>query len=99
MNITVHIERLILDGLPAHATDGSVIRAVVEKELARLLATQGPSPSISGSVPHPSRDIIQLANESQPTHLGRRIAQAIEGKLMLAQRPARSSVVIRGASR
>ena len=41
MNINVHIERLILDGLPVKGSDGSIIQAAVETELSRLLGEQG----------------------------------------------------------
>lgn len=43
MNVNLHIERLVLDGLP-HGVDGNAVRAELESRLADLLAqgaTQG----------------------------------------------------------
>ena len=37
MRINVHIERLILDGLPVTSLQGPEVGAAVETELARLL--------------------------------------------------------------
>jgi hypothetical protein len=39
MRISVHIERLILEGLPVTSPQGHQVQAAVESELVRLLAT------------------------------------------------------------
>lgn len=41
MNIQVHIERLVLEGLPVTSLQGPLIQQAVEKELARLLTAHG----------------------------------------------------------
>jgi hypothetical protein len=41
VNINVHIERLILDGLPVEACDSALVRAAVEAKLVRLLSERG----------------------------------------------------------
>ncbi len=41
MNINLHIERLILDGLPVEARDSALVQAAVEAELGRLLSERG----------------------------------------------------------
>ena len=41
MRIELHIERLILDGLPLEIRHGPLVRAAVEKELTRLIAAHG----------------------------------------------------------
>ena len=41
MNIELHIERLVLDGLPLGALDAVRVRAAVEAELSRLLTEGG----------------------------------------------------------
>ncbi len=35
MNINIHIERLVLDGLPVTGPDSSIVQVAIETELAR----------------------------------------------------------------
>jgi len=80
MNINVHIERLILDGVPESHAQGLIIGAAVETELARLLATGGLDSSLQSSGAWPSVPVsaVQLA-ASKPAQLGQQIAQAVYG--------------------
>ena len=48
MNINLHIERLVLDGLPLTASHAAEIRSAIESELAHRLAEEG-LPRIAGS--------------------------------------------------
>ena len=41
MNIRLHIERLILDGLPVNSVQSPQVKAAVEAELTRLLTADG----------------------------------------------------------
>lgn len=77
MNIHIHIERLILDGLPVKGSDGSMVQAAIEGELARLLAEQGLPGVSAGAVPNLAGGRIQLVRDSKPAHIGHQIAQAI----------------------
>lgn len=81
MNINVHIERLILDGLPVHRTQAPLVQAAVEAELARLLTTGGMSGDLAagGAVPTVSAGSMNISTESQPASLGNQIAQAVYG--------------------
>ena len=81
MNINVHIERLILDGLSATSAQGPAVGAAVEAELARLLVNQGLPRVSAGAVPFLSGGPIQLASDSKPVPLGHQIAQAIYSSL------------------
>ena len=38
MNINVHIERLVLEGLPVTDPDSPIVQAAIETELARIVA-------------------------------------------------------------
>lgn len=80
MTITIHIERLVLDGLPITAHQGDVVRAAVEAELTRLLTADGLSAGLlqSGAVPVVSGGAIQPAT-NDPGALGQQIAQAVYG--------------------
>lgn len=79
MNITVHIERLILVGIPVTPRQREALHAAVERELARLLSAGRLSPELlpGGAVPSVRANSIQLADESSPLHLGREIARAV----------------------
>ncbi len=81
MNINVEIERLILDGISLEPGQRAQLQAVVESELAQLLAMGGVSPDLrsGGAVPNLRANSIQLSGESNPSHLGKQIAQAVYG--------------------
>ena len=83
MKIHLHIERLVLDGLPVERRDGAAVRAAVEAELARLLGAGGLAPSLMSGVAAQSvpGGAIQLASQTTPNHLGTQIAQAVYGGL------------------
>ena len=83
MNVNVHIERLVLDGIDLPRYDRAALKASVSAELARLLADGGLSSSLraGGAVPSLPAGGIQLAAQSEPTHLGQQIARAVYGGL------------------
>ena len=79
MNINLHIERLILDGLPLEARDSAILRAAVEVELARLLTENNVAANrqTGEAAPSARADAIQLTGESNPAQIGRQIAGSI----------------------
>jgi hypothetical protein len=81
MNISVHIERLILDGVPVSHGQRPLLQAAVEAELTRLLAAYGLAPGLlpGRAVPYTPAEDIQLAREGDPTRLGEQIARAVYG--------------------
>jgi hypothetical protein len=83
LNINLHIERLVLDGLPLTRHDGPLVQAAVEAELSRLLTAQGLAPSLlnGGAMPAVRGDSIHLASQSSPSQMGTQIAQAVYGGL------------------
>ncbi|MEK6374867.1 MAG: hypothetical protein AABO58_19485 [Acidobacteriota bacterium] len=76
MSIRVHIERLVLDGLPIAHRDGPLVQAAVEAELARLLAQRTPALS-GGATPRVAAPSIAAAPDA--ADLGREIARAVYG--------------------
>ena len=83
MKINLHIERLILDGLPvAHGTSVAQLRAGLEAELSRLLAA-GELGQLrgGGAVPGLPSPSIKFSPEAKPAQLGGQIAQAVHGAL------------------
>ncbi len=81
MNINVHIERLILDGLPIASQQGPLVQAAVEAELVRLLAADGLAANLlaGGALSHVQAGGIQLTGEGNPSQLGQQIARAVYG--------------------
>ncbi|HEY9675110.1 MAG TPA: hypothetical protein V6D11_26960 [Waterburya sp.] len=79
MNINLHIERLIVDGVNLYPSDRRVLQATVEAELARLLTTEGLPPGwqAGGAVPSVSIPPIELTPNINPTQMGQQIAQAV----------------------
>ncbi len=79
MKIALNIERLSLDGLPLERRDGREVQAAVEQELARLLRAQGLGPEwrAGGAAARVQAPGLQVAKETQPRLLGRRIAGSI----------------------
>lgn len=77
--ITVHIERLILDGLSIAHSQRPRLRAEIEAELARLLASAGLAADVQtgGLWPSLTGGSIALQNEVEPGQLGRQIALGI----------------------
>jgi hypothetical protein len=79
MNITLHIERLILDGLPIGSGQGATVQAAVEAELSRLLVQGGIAPSLQsgGAVPSVRAEAIQFTAQSTPAQMGQQIAHSV----------------------
>lgn len=76
--INVHIERLVLDGLPLTRSQGPQVQAAVEAELSRLMSEGGLAPELAsgGAVPSVRADGIKSIGGS-PAQIGRQIAKAV----------------------
>jgi hypothetical protein len=79
MNINIHIERLVLDGLTVPYHQQALLQAAVETELTHLFAVNGLANGLmtSSAVSHISAGAIQSSDESNPTYLGQQIARAV----------------------
>lgn len=80
MNIRLHIDRLVLDGVNIAPDRHHVLQASVETELTRLLTDGGLSPSLAQGMALPgiSAGGIQLINNNL-TQIGQQIAQSVYG--------------------
>jgi hypothetical protein len=78
-NIRVHIERLVLDGLPIERRHGPHVQAALEAELSRLLTENGLTASLQagGALPGMRANAIQLAPGSSPAQIGQSVAQSV----------------------
>lgn len=81
MNINVHIERLVLDGLNIGPDQGAQVKAGVEVELSRLLREGGLLPDFQGGgvIPKVRANPAQISGEATPSSLGQEIARAVYG--------------------
>ncbi len=79
MNIRVHIEELILDGVPLGRQQGPLVQAAVEAELGRLLAEGGLAPGLvsAGAIPRLEAGPLHVAPNAGPANLGTGIAGAV----------------------
>ena len=79
MNISLHIDRLILDGISISHSQRPLLQAAVEAELGRLLTEGGMGAEwqSGGAVPSLSTPAIQLSPEGNPTQWGHQIAQSV----------------------
>ena len=81
MNVNIHIERLVLDGVDVPYAQRPALQAAVEAELARLIAAGGVAPGLAsgGAYARVPGGSIELTNGGDPTVLGGQIAQAVYG--------------------
>ncbi|MEA3276257.1 MAG: hypothetical protein U9Q81_13400 [Pseudomonadota bacterium] len=79
MNVHLHIDELVLEGLPLEATDAAAVKAAVETELTRLLANGGLAPDLrtgGARASVPAGD-IHLGGDRTPSDLGRQIGRTL----------------------
>lgn len=81
MNIELHIERLVLDGLPVSPRDHANLQAAVEAELTRLLAVGGLRSELlsGGAMRSLGAREFPVSNNMSPMDLGNQIAHAVHG--------------------
>jgi hypothetical protein len=76
-SVQLHIERLILEGLPASRAQGPAIGAAMEAELTRLLSVDGLAASASSAEPHLPAGHIHLIPDGGPRSIGQQIGAAV----------------------
>ncbi|MDP9107830.1 MAG: hypothetical protein M3N23_02015 [Pseudomonadota bacterium] len=82
-NITVHIERLVLDGLPISRAEGLTLQRALETELARLLDAHDVTEALRLGAAVAALPIskVDLTAAASPTQMGRAIANTIHAGL------------------
>ena len=83
MSIELHIERLVLDGMPLPHGRERQLRAALQRELAALLSTAGTGDRLHnhGSVPSLQGTAMRMDRDAGVAHLGRQIAGSVFGGL------------------
>lgn len=76
MTVRIHIERLVLDGLPLTSAQGPAVQAAMEAELGRLIQSRGIGEQSGGAVPRVTAPAVRLGRET-PTRTGERIAASV----------------------
>jgi hypothetical protein len=81
MNVNLHIDTLVLEGVEVAWHERGALRAAVEGELARLLTEGGVSADFvqGGAVRAVRGGTVQLSEGGRPDGLGQQIAQAVYG--------------------
>ena len=81
--LIVHIERLVLEGLPLRSADGPLIQAALEAELTRLLTVRGLAPELAAGGATASLSPAAIGNpvRREPSALGSQVAHALGGVL------------------
>ncbi len=82
MNVIVHIERLVLDGLAIGRAEAEVVRLEMEQELAGVLTARGLAPDLMSGGAMPLLTAPEtIRADAAPAEVGSRIGQAIGGTL------------------
>jgi hypothetical protein len=79
MNIQLHIERLILDGVPLSRVEAQRMQGVLEVELSRLLSEGGLAPQLLQGGTVPSLQTRQTNPFENAVAMGSQVAQAVYG--------------------
>jgi len=79
VNINLHIERLVLEGLNIGLGHGALLRQAVEAELSRLFSEGGLALGIKlgGALPNIRAGSIELNDNDSPSRLGQEIARSV----------------------
>ncbi|QGZ42914.1 hypothetical protein GO485_03645 [Pseudoduganella flava] len=83
MNVVVHIDRLVMDGVALEAGQQHLLQAAVQAELVRLLAAGGLAPELAGgiaggmAVPRIAGGELALPAGAQGGQAGRGIAAGV----------------------
>jgi hypothetical protein len=81
MNVNLHIERLILEGIDLDPAERPLLQAALEAELGRLLTEGGVGTDLAGggAVPSVRAGGFEMSGERDPVRLGQQIAGSVYG--------------------
>jgi len=78
--ISLHIDRLVVDGVALSAPEGLRLRRAIERELVRLLRAS-PPPAGHGTVATLPSPAVRLQGPPRPVELGRQVARSVHATL------------------
>jgi len=80
VNVELHIDRLVLEGIDLDPAQRPLLQAALEAELGRLIGEGGVgSLAAGGAVPSVKAEGFQMSGDGNPAQLGRQIAGAVYG--------------------
>jgi hypothetical protein len=79
--VTVHIERLVIDGFPLSAVQVAQLQRSLLRELTLLLQADGLASLSGGAMPSLIAPLVQIPPSYQPADLGRQIARSVHESL------------------
>jgi len=83
MNIDLHIERLVLDGIDVPHHERPALQAAMSAELTRLLTEGGLQSGLTagGAMAFARGDDMQMSTSGDTKQLGQQIARSVHGGL------------------
>lgn len=85
MNVELHIDRLVLEGVQLDRAGERVFRAAFEAELTRLIAERGVSEALSSTTPRVVGPAASFAAARGPGQWGAEVARSVYGGLNTTQ--------------
>ena len=80
--VTLHVERLVLDGLGLTRAQGAIVQRAFERELARLVVHSEQGAAWQGSrIPSVAATAVQTDGSVRPAQLGRDVARSVYSTL------------------
>ncbi|OGB24077.1 MAG: hypothetical protein A3I66_11425 [Burkholderiales bacterium RIFCSPLOWO2_02_FULL_57_36] len=81
-DVTLHIERVVIDGVPLTGAQAAQLRAALQGELTNLLERDGAGFLLQGgAMPRSTAPAIQVFAPVRPAELGRQIARSVYASL------------------
>lgn len=80
-DVSLHIERLVLDGLPFTAVSAARLEREVQTELTRLLTEDGLTSTNAGATRSLAAPGFQFTEQRSPVDLGQKIARSVYDSL------------------
>lgn len=89
MNIHVHIDRIVVDGVGTTADQADIVKSAVHDELVRLLTQYGVSSALAQGGDYPSMDsgVLQVRPRMSPAAVGSGIGHALHEGLRTIEPP------------
>ena len=81
MNVKLHIEKLVLDGIDLAPEQRRQLQAALEAELGSLLTAGGIGADLAAGamVPSVGAKSLEMSGDGNPAQLGRQIANSVYG--------------------
>ena len=79
--VSLHIDRLVIDGFALQSGQAHHVRAALVRELTRLIETRGVQADSGAAVPRLRAPAIRLSPAAKTAEIGRRVAGSIHQSL------------------